>query len=190
MIDQWSEDRRGWARFSDDELFRYRLARSLNGGPLSVLNDHVLSVARCVWLMCNPSTADAFQVDPTVRECIGFATAWGCDVTEVVNLWALRSPHPADLRKRALGQRGDDMVNNDAVLQACIGAHWVIAAWGANGALDWRAHNVRQMLVDERGIALHHLGTTTEGYPKHPLARGTHRIPRDQVPVRWEVASG
>lgn len=191
MIDQWSDDRTGWARFSDDMTMRYRLARSLRDGhPLLVdgalvtVDMPFATVRRVVFLMLNPSTADAFQLDPTVNECRKRAIALGADVLEIVNLFALRSPYPADLKKRAHGFRGDDAKNDASIIFACVGAHRVIAAWGNHGALDHRATVVRRHLADA-GIELHHLGTTQDGFPKHPLARGVHRIPADLAPIAW-----
>jgi len=34
-------------------------------------------------------------------------------------------------------------------------------------------------------VALHHLGLTIFGNPKHTMARGKHRIPADQQPIPW-----
>ncbi len=192
MIDQHSDDRIGWARFSDDRTMRYRLARALPIAPgveFPVTVGETGAVVgnwRVVFLMLNPSTADAFQLDPTVNECRKRAVALGADVLEVVNLFALRSPYPADLKKRAHGFRGDDELNNAEILAACTGAHRVIAAWGNHGALGDRDVIVRSMLRSA-GIALHHLGTTLDGFPKHPLARGRHRIPADQQPIPWST---
>jgi hypothetical protein len=200
MIDQYNDDGTGWARFSDDMTMRYRLARRLTDRPGAALRfmnltevapiratDPIESEAdRCVFVMLNPSTADAFRHDPTVGECIKRARALGADVLEVVNLFALRSPYPADLKKCAAGFRGDDDENNAAILAACTGAEFVIAAWGNHGALDYRDLSVLNMLRDA-GIMLHHLGTTQDGYPKHPLARGKHRIPGDHQPIPWST---
>jgi hypothetical protein len=191
MIDQYSTDGTGWARFSDDMTMRYRLARSLTGRRLEIDAGNVQLAGdsdplRVVFLMLNPSTADAFVVDPTVGECVKRARGELADVLEVVNLFALRSPYPADLKKRAHGFRGDDVDNNVAILAACNGAHRVIAAWGNYGALDYRDLSVLSLLRGN-GIELHHLGTTQDGYPKHPLARGKHRIPAEQQPIAWST---
>lgn len=196
MIEQWSIDRTGHARFSDCETFRYRLSRALSERAIAV-NRHptgdltevkvdwlVGPLTRIVWLMLNPSTANAFQLDPTVNECRKRSIAIGADVLEVVNLFALRSPHPADLKKRALGFRGDDEVNDAEIIAACTGAYRVVAAWGNGGELDDRALVVRRLLA-ERGIELHHLGLTGDGNPKHPLARGKHRIPAERPLTIW-----
>lgn len=198
MIDQYNDSGTGWARFSDDMTKRYRLARSLTplGNDWLIARGHITADGRLVkrlvrvtFVMLNPSTADAFKHDPTVGECIKRARQLGADVLEVVNLFALRSPYPADLKKCATGYRGDDDENNAAILEACRGAEYVIAAWGNHGALGGRDAFVLRLLRDT-GVELLHLGTTNDGYPKHPLARGKHRIPGDLAPVRWtqEVA--
>lgn len=186
MIDQFSDDGSGWAQFSDDMTMRFRLARSLTTARIAIVDGRVIGLLRIVFLMLNPSTADAFKPDPTVRECIKFARAWGGDVLEVVNLFALRSPYPEDLRKYTYGRRGDDPTNDDAIRSACLGAHRVIAAWGAGGDLDHRATTVRNLIVNH--VPLFHLGLTKDGYPKHPLARGKHRISSQQQPIPWIMA--
>jgi hypothetical protein len=195
MIDQWSEDRTGFAQFSDDMVMRYHLFRLVSdrarelGGDIIVPTllagaalSHGLELA--TWLLLNPSDADAFKPDPTVTECVKFTRRWGHDVTWVVNQHAFRSPYPTDLKKRAHGQRGDDVANSGAILLACRQANIVIAGWGAGGNLDNRDVVVRRLLA-EQSIALHHLGLTQNGFPKHPLARGRHRIPVDQQPIPW-----
>lgn len=196
MIDQYNDDRTGWARFSDDMTMRYRLARALSERAVAV-NQHptgdltevkvdwlIGPMKRVVFLLLNPSDADAFEPDPTVTECRKRATALGADVLEVVNLFAWRSPYPTDLKKRAHGERGDGPENNRQILEACTGAYMVIAGWGNDGDIGQRDRFVRNLL-QVAGIPLYHLGTTNGGFPKHPLARGKHRIPADLQPVLW-----
>ncbi len=190
MINQLSLDSTGWALFSNDMKMRYRLARYLKPHPQTKMHDGNNSpygdLARVVFLMLNPSTADAFKLDPTVNECRKRAIALGADVLEVVNLFALRSPYPEDLRKAERGSRGDDHVNDEQIIAACSGARMVIAAWGNGGDLDDRAARV-VYLLSLSNIRLHHLGRTCSGAPKHPLARGKHRIPADLTPIAWEI---
>jgi len=195
VIDEYSADGTGWARFSDDRQMRYRLARRLTDRPGAALcfmnlteaasfrvSDPIESEAkRYVFLMLNPSTADAFVLDPTVKRCVAFATSWGADVLEVVNIFALRSTDPRELYKRAFTFRGDDQVANDQIILACRGAHRVIAGWGRHGALDHRGNIVRSMLA-EHGIALYHLGLNKDGSPKHPLY-----IEGGTAPQEWNV---
>lgn len=168
MIDSFNADRTGWARFSDDMTMRYRLARSLDGRPLEVHEGAgIVEADRCVtFVMLNPSTADAFIVDPTVRRCIGFARAWGADVLQVVNLFALRATDPGEL----YGQReiGDDRIADEEIRNACVCARPIVAAWGVHGAYRARGRWVRERL-EAAGHELEHLGLTKDRHPRHPL---------------------
>lgn len=191
MIDQYNDDHTGWARFSDDMTMRFRLTRSLIAGARFTVGSEITldgqlvqRIKRLVFLLLNPSDADAFKPDPTVTECRKRATALGADVLEVVNLFAWRSPYPTDLRKRTHGERGDGPDNNHQIIEACTGAYMVIAGWGNDGDIGQRDRFVRNLL-QVAGVPLYHLGTTCGGFPKHPLARGKHRIPADLQPVLW-----
>lgn len=166
MIDDYSLDRTGWARFSDDRRMRYRLARSLTDTPI-VLRDGIVECARGVtFLMLNPSTADAFELDPTVRRCVGFARAWGADVLQVVNIFALRSTDPAMLYEPD-ADVGDGHLNDGEIIAACHVMR-VVGAWGAHGVLRDRGRAVLSKL-QRRGVELVHLGLTKRGHPRHPL---------------------
>lgn len=180
MIDEYNEDKTGWARFSDDMTMRFRLARSLDGRPLVVNAPGIIESDRCVtFALLNPSVADAFRPDPTVKRCCGFALALGADVVQITNANALRSTDPSNLYKLTDGMRGDDAANNREIVLACTGAFRVIAGWGKHGALGNRGDVVRRMLAAE-GIRLHHLGLNNDGSPKHPLY-----LKGGTIPVEW-----
>lgn len=185
MIDEHSLDGGGWARFSDDARMRYRLARALRPARLVVPADGRVRLAgvaiavRAVFLMLNPSTADAFKPDRTVSRCAEFARRWGADILEVVNLFAFISPYPSDLYHLEAGARGDDHLNDGEILGACADARFVVAAWGNDGALGDRATVVRAEL-ERAGAHLVGLGRTGSGQPMHPLARGKNFIPYDR----------
>lgn len=167
------------ARFSADRRYRYTLRRYLSIPPKDG--------CRVVFVMLNPSTADAFKLDPTVSRCAEFARRWEMNAIDVVNLFALRSPHPDDLLKVSHDERGADRANDEAILETCRGAELVIAAWGNHGydrRTGSRALVVRPML-EKAGVELHHLGLSSLGSPLHPLARGKSFIPYDRKPVRW-----
>jgi hypothetical protein len=126
--------------------------------------------------MLNPSTADAFQLDPTNRRCVGFAQAWGYGALVTTNIFAFRSTNPAGLRT------ADDAIgpeNNEAIVTAAKNADLVIAAWGAHGELQDRGNAVRQML-GKAGVPLHMLRLTKAGHPGHPLY-----ISGNTVPTLW-----
>lgn len=177
MIDEVSPNGIGWARFSGDRLHRYRLSRALTERGRT-MHDR----ARVVFVMFNPSTADAFKPDNTITKCVQFARRWGADSVEAVNLFSFRTPHPKELK--AAADHGGDPTNNAAILEACRGATKVIAAWGAGGGFLGRGDVVKQ-LIQESGIQLLHLGLSRDGFPKHPLARGKNFIPLDREPTPW-----
>lgn len=142
-----------------------------------------------VWIMLNPSTADECIDDPTIRRCVAFTKAWGRTGMFVVNLFARRASKPTVCFDGRIDPVGP--VADTAIESACSPDRLVIAAWGAGvpgpdtrPSVSGRPAAVRKMLAD-RGILLHHLGLTAGGHPKHPLARGAHRIPDDQQPIPW-----
>lgn len=152
----------GTADLSDDGLYRYRLTRRWGDGE---------NVA--TFIMLNPSTADADLDDPTIRRCVGFAKREGCDALQVVNLFAYRATTPAVLRTVA------DPVGseNDEYLRRAIDSPGLrIAAWGVHGRAD------RIVVVKSAGAALHALGTTKDGHPRHPLY-----VRRDAPLLQWPL---
>ena len=132
--------------------YRYRLWRRWAAGN-SVL-----------FVLLNPSTADAEHDDPTLRRCVGFARRWGFGGVEIVNLFALRATDPRHLRN-AVDPVGPD--NNRQIRRAAQAAELVVAGWGNHGARDGRAAIVSRLLG--RGRTLHCLGVTRQGQPRHPL---------------------
>lgn len=147
------------AVISECEKYRYSLQRSW-----------AVSGRSALFVMLNPSTADATVDDPTIRRCIGFARSWGCDSIEVVNLYAYRATNPSDLL--ALHNwvaRGPDNLHH--VSRALRIADVVVAAWGA--WVDANPSGPRPLnLVDvaeHLGVPLRCLGYTKSGAPRHPL---------------------
>lgn len=141
------------AAFSPDGAYRYALFRRWETGPTAC------------WVMLNPSTANAFTDDPTIRRCRTFSQRAGYGGLAVVNLYSLRSTDPKALwtHKDPIGPLGDQF------LQSQAGGHTsVIAAWGSHGARNGRGAAVTDALA-AAGVTLHCLGTTANGQPKHPL---------------------
>jgi hypothetical protein len=147
--------------------------------------------ARVLFIMLNPSTADATVDDPTIRRCIGFACGWGFGSLEVVNLSPIRSSDPSEILRRRTWEDGWAYhVNRFAIINAAERAALVIYAWGAHKAvtehhLDWYLFDTSNL---RNGYFRHHLyekarviGTTKGGAPRHPLY-----LRRDAVPVEWK----
>ncbi len=145
------------AIFSDDFRYRYLLKRdwSQDGTKNGVL-----------FIMLNPSTADAFVFDPTVKRCFDFAHAWGYTSMTVCNLYAFRSTDPKKL-KAENEPVGKD--NNEWLSIAGKEARMIIAAWGTHGTLLRRDKEVINLITDSLGKDLYCLEKTKDGQPKHPL---------------------
>lgn len=148
------------ATLSPCGTYRYMLQRRWNGP-----HDHGSEV---VWIMLNPSTADADVDDPTIRRCVAFSRSWGYRALTVVNLFGLRSTDPAELLRHPdpVGEANDTIIEV-AATSAYAGV--VVAAWGAHPAVRSRGLIVRDRLA-ARGVAVHRLGAPTkDGRPRHPL---------------------
>ncbi|MDR0990356.1 MAG: DUF1643 domain-containing protein [Propionibacteriaceae bacterium] len=148
------------AVLSDDGLYRYRLTRQWDDqGRLGV------------FVMLNPSTADAERDDPTIRRCIGFCKSWGLGSLEVVNLYAYRATKPNELL-RVSDPVGPE--NDWYLIDALSRADVAIAAWGNHG----KRERVTQVIALPGADRLECLGTTKAGTPRHPLY-----VRKEQQPV-------
>lgn len=150
----------GTATISDDGRYRYRLTR--RWADRGAAGDGLL------WVMLNPSTADADRNDATLRRCLGFSRDWGFASLTVVNLYALISTDPAGLWK-AEDPVGPD---NDAMIAlAAQEAQAIVVAWGNNAPHPGRTRTVIDILRANSFYAqrLHCLGKTAEDHPRHPV---------------------
>ena len=127
-----------------------------------------------VFVMLNPSTADADNNDPTVRRCMAFGRAWGYRELSVVNLFALRATNPNDLRRHgseAVGKHNDEVLR---WMRRHPATSMVVAAWGNQGAHLNRDAAATAIIGPAKA-----LGVTQRGCPKHPLyvRRSTQPVP-------------
>jgi len=148
------------AVFSRCETYRYTLERRWSRGPL------------LLWVLLNPSTANAQVDDPTNRRGISFSIKWGYAGCVFVNLFAYRTPIP-HLMKRADDPIGPD--NNFHLRDQAGKCQDIIVAWGTHGAHHGRDSEVIGLLSEH---SLSCLGITKHGFPKHPLylSKNTERI--------------
>lgn len=117
----------------------------------------------CVFIMLNPSTADATRDDQTIKRCRNFALREGCTHLGVVNLFAARATNP-----RHLADCHDmkTAANGASIRMAIELGDVIIAAWGAHQVR--RARPCVEQMVDRIGKTLWCLGTTRDGSPRHP----------------------
>jgi len=157
------------ATFSKCLKYRYSLTRMWDE-----------TAPRCSYIMLNPSKADEVKNDPTVERCERRARRLGFGSFRVVNIFAFRATDPADL-KRAKRPEGAENLQN--ILDAARWGDMILAAWGAHGDhRDQGAKCARALL--ETGKAIHHLGLTKYGHPRHPLY-----VSYAQEPALWHLQS-
>ncbi|AYJ85746.1 DUF1643 domain-containing protein [Sphingomonas paeninsulae] len=124
----------------------------------------------CLFIMLNPSTADAEQDDPTIRRCVAFAKAWGYDRMEVVNLFAWRATDPSEVL--AMTAKGDPIGrdNQRHVELALDDAGLVVCAWGAHGGHIGQDETMLGWIDGHWADPIPHaLKVTKHGFPAHPL---------------------
>jgi hypothetical protein len=146
------------AIFSCDRSHRYALFRDWNSG-----------LSKVMFVALNPSTADEFKDDPTIRRCIGYAKDWGFSGLIVTNLFAYRATKPEDLKKS-----NDPIgVDNDLWLKRLAEeVDLIIGAWGNHGTFMNRNIEVEKLFMN-----IHCLGLNKTGCPVHPLYQPKHLQP-------------
>ena len=164
------------AVFSTDALKLYRLELR------RVWDDRLPLLPVC---MLNPSWGDDEKEDMTLLALIHFARMWGYGGLLIVNLYGYRASQPREMFKMGAAAIGADNDNHTAAAVAYAKANGgkMLVAWGNDGGE--RALTLARY-IQAHGVQMICLGTTKSGAPKHPLARGLHRIPRDQLPIEWK----
>jgi hypothetical protein len=138
------------ATISECGKYRYKLWRIWDCDKPCVL-----------FIMLNPSTADALEDDPTIRRCINFAKSWGYGGLYVGNLFAYRSTDPKELK------RVDDPIgiqNSANIYEMFTNCDKVICAWGDDKMV--RLSSVANIIPERH---LYYLDKCKSGNPKHPL---------------------
>ncbi|MFZ1744765.1 MAG: DUF1643 domain-containing protein [Nitrospirales bacterium] len=145
--------------------YRYWLERKWSAAP------------PLVFIMLNPSTADASVDDPTIRRCCHFAKREGAGGLIVVNLFAYRATDPKELdgadimAGNAVGKyAGSENTQNIgmAMLAAMINGRPVVCAWGSSKHAPKMADRIKARAKDfEIGLVCFKINK--DGQPKHPL---------------------
>lgn len=154
---------------------------------------------RALVIGCNPSNAGADRDDPTSSWWNAWFHLFGFGGYDAMNLYPFVSTDPVECRRVADWSATNDwwardqllFVNLPLLIDAAKAAHQVFVCWGGIAwDQDWIEHVVEEI---QTGVApyptLWCWGTTKNGAPKHPMARGQHRIPHDQQPLVWREAA-
>jgi hypothetical protein len=135
------------AVISQCETYRYQLWRKWDDAKPLVL-----------FIMLNPSTANAEVDDPTIRRCMGYAKDWGFGGLYVGNLYAYRTAYPKELKAAGYPIGPDNDKHLKDMQSKC---DQVICAWGNGQGIPQR--------IQDSFPQLHYIELAKDGTPKHPL---------------------
>ena len=146
------------AEFSKCGKYRYKLWRIWDE-----------SKPMMMYIMMNPSTADASEDDHTITRCIGFANSWGYGGFYVGNLFAYRSTDPKELKKVT------DPIGNfnyNHLFEMSLKSDIIVCAWGnKQGSPPEKIRNLGE---------LYYLSINNDGTPGHPLF-----LKSELKPILW-----
>lgn len=156
------------AVISDCEKFRYKLWRRWNP-----------ELPWQVWIMLNPSTADAETDDPTIKRLVKRATNTGFGGIMVFNLYCLRATDPSELwlADDPCGPEGIRYLYQIPTLSVLPEGGQIVCGWGEH-AKKPRVAIFTDYLAMEMACKLHCLDTTKSGQPVHPLYQSYKKEPR------------
>ena len=97
---------------------------------------------KVLFIMLNPSTADAEKDDATTTRCINYAKRWGYGGIMIGNIYSYRTKRPKILKKwlkRRTMTPNYHYININYVKRMAGEADLVICAWGSNhkGIPEW-----------------------------------------------------
>ncbi len=159
------EDKSKGATFSEDGKHRFQLWR--------IWDDKLPKV---LFIMLNPSTADAEMDDPTIRRCIGFAKSWGYGGFYVGNLFTYRSKTPNDLFMAETIIHWGNKSHIKTMHDKC---KIVVCAWGNSKIVDKLCPPHKPL---EGFTNCHYIELSNDGTPKHPLY-----LKGDLMPQKYEI---
>lgn len=142
------------AIISDCGKYRYYLERNVS----SKNNDKLL------FIMLNPSTANAEINDNTIRRCLRIADNLNFGKLSVINLFSYRTTKPDNLR--AVGDLYGEKYS-EYTTQAIQDADKIIVAWGKFGL--YRDRDKDFMLTYLKDKEVFALKLNKNGTPIHPL---------------------
>ena len=143
----------GTAIFSLDHKYRYVLTRKWSNNGI------------CLFIMLNPSTADAYKFDPTVSRAYKIAKRLKLGELVVLNIFAIKGSDPSVIKEYddPIGKYNDYYIN-----YYCKKSKMIIVAWGNHGSYNNRSNDVKNILKrNKKGVYC--IDINNSGEPKHPL---------------------
>lgn len=159
------------ATISECGKYRYVLWRKLKSAGIKI-----------IWIMLNPSRADAVQDDTTTTRVCSFSKREGAAEVFVCNLFGYRATYPADLHAAGKGEFGvppfdiEGPENRKHIRDVFESCDACIVAWGNHGGLKRSGRSMIKFLNEInvkaapiKPIPILCLGVTKIGHPGHPL---------------------
>jgi hypothetical protein len=174
-------DWEGSVEFSQEDppLFRWQLDRWWAPGP------------RALVCMANPSYAGGDRNDPTITNLIKLIHALGYPGFTVVNWSPYIATSPKDLHawRKVEGVIPEEATNAVRIYTLSKHAAVRVVAWGniVPTKPDLNTRRVLNAMFLDGKESLHVFGFTNGGAPKHPMARGRHRLTPGASLERWVI---
>jgi hypothetical protein len=150
------------ALFSEDRKYRFVLWRIWDEG-----------LSKVMFIGLNPSTANEYSDDPTIRRVKSMVKNWGYGGIYMLNLFTYVTAYPKELKLCS-----DPLYKADEYLKLyALKCERIIAAWGSFKENKERAIEVLKFLPNCEALAIN-----KDGSPKHPLY-----IKNDVIPVKFGV---
>jgi hypothetical protein len=133
----------------------------------------------CVFVLMNPSKADAMVNDPTASRCIAFARYWGYDGMRIVNLVSYRATNPKDMH--VWFKQQNLLTLNEHLTWAVNGCNLkdvakVVLAYGKIPAF-MRDHAYNVVMAISKTKNTYDIRLNNDGTPAHPLYLPGHLTP-------------
>lgn len=167
-VDLFPENRQSskGAILSQCGKYRYRLWRIWQNDKPKVL-----------FVMHNPSTADANDDAPTIRRCIAFAKSWGYGGIFVGNLSPYRATDPSELNAVPYNELLDFDQNIKHMFSMLHECKLYVLAHGVPNKQLISLADQRMGFIHQQ---FHYLKMTKDRYPCHPLF-----LPKDLTPIAF-----
>jgi len=147
---------------SIDNLYRYSLTR--------IWDD---SKGILLYFLLNPSTADAYEDDNTIKSCARLAKENGFGGIRVVNLFAIRATKPENLvgepKHKLIGEEWEKHITSSMENSHTIALGWGNSVKELKGIRDFKREQEVAEFLDSNGYEYFCFELTQKFCPKHPL---------------------
>ena len=158
------------AILNKDETHRFRLCRYWKNNDEEIPNQGLFPQCddnQIIWVMLNPSIANAERDDATLRRCIDFSKQWGYNGLWIVNLFSQITPNPNELQSYMQNIPASEIRNYKMLKNVINKPYRIVCAWGNNGMSEDRDIAFMNMLPKHRKVYC--LKLNKNGTPGHPL---------------------